>query len=308
MRISLMIEGQEGVTWDDWLALAQACERYGLEGLFRSDHYGSLFTPDRGSLDAWATLSALAAVTERILLGTMVSPATFRHPSELAKVVATVDHVSRGRVELGLGAGWNEPEHLAYGFPFGSLSERIGRLAEQLEIVRKAWELEEFNFEGRFYRLKRCRALPKPFQEPHPPLIVGGAAKPRALDLAARWADEYNTTFVAPEEAKMRRQRLVEACARVGRQPLTFSVMTLVVIGSDREEVVERAHRAMVCLGIEGDPRAFLDQRRDSALVGTLEEVAARLFEYEKAGVERMTLQHPDHEDLETVALLGQLP
>src|SRR3954452_25604889 len=140
MRVSLMIEGQEGVTWEDWQALAGACEEHGVEALFRSDHYLSVEGhADRGALDAWATLAALAAVTSTVRLGTLVSPATFRHPSELAKVVATADHVSGGRVELGLGTGWLEAEHRAYGFPFPPLGERMERLDEQLAVVTGEW-------------------------------------------------------------------------------------------------------------------------------------------------------------------------
>src|SRR6476646_7906495 len=135
-----MIEGQEGVAWDEWVALARACEEHGLEGLFRSDHYQSVFDlSGRGSLDAWAILAGLAAVTERIRLGTLVSPATFRHPSELAKVVATVDHISGGRMELGIGAGWFEREHAELGFPFPALDARMAMFAEQVEIVVREW-------------------------------------------------------------------------------------------------------------------------------------------------------------------------
>src|SRR5712691_2350333 len=162
-----MIEGQEGITWEEWLAVAAACERHGLEGLFRSDHYDSAVgQAGRGSLDACATLAALAAETSVIRLGTLVSPATFRHPSELAKVAVTADHVSGGRVELGLGAGWYEAEHRAFGFPFPEQSVRLGLLAEQLEIVHRQWTEETFSFEGRHYRLVDCRAEPKPLQQP----------------------------------------------------------------------------------------------------------------------------------------------
>ena len=201
MRVCLMIEGQEDVTWDQWLALAGACEEHGLEGLFRSDHYESVMgMRERGSLDAWATLAALAARTSRIRLGTLVSPATFRHPSVLAKNVATVDHVSGGRVELGLGAGWHEGEHRAYGFEFPPTPTRMERLAEQLEIVTRSWTEDAFSFQGRHYQVQDLRALPKPVQRPRPTLLVGGGAGPKSLGLAARWADEYNTTGVPLEE------------------------------------------------------------------------------------------------------------
>ncbi|MGH2819948.1 MAG: LLM class flavin-dependent oxidoreductase, partial [Actinomycetota bacterium] len=163
MRICLMIEGQEDVGWKQWQALAVACEESGLEGLFRSDHYLSVGGhAERGSLDAWTTLAGLAAQTERIRLGTMVSPATFRHPSALAKSVVTVDHISGGRVELGLGAGWHEAEHRAYGFPFAGAPTRLEVLGEQLEIVRGAWDEGPFEFDGRHYRLEGLDALPKP--------------------------------------------------------------------------------------------------------------------------------------------------
>jgi alkanesulfonate monooxygenase SsuD/methylene tetrahydromethanopterin reductase-like flavin-dependent oxidoreductase (luciferase family) len=207
-----MIEGQEDVTWEEWVALAWACEENGLEGLFRSDHYASVmgvFT--RGALDAWATLAALAAVTERIRLGSLVPPATFRHPSALAKAVVTADHVSGGRVELGLGAGWNEPEHAMYGFPFPEQSVRLELFAEQLEIVHRQWTEDVFDFVGRHYRLEGCRALPKPLQDPHPPLIVGGRAGRGTADPAVRWADEYNTLFASVETVSERRRKLDEA-------------------------------------------------------------------------------------------------
>ena len=171
-----MIEGQEGVTWEDWLALAAACEENGLTGLFTSDHYLSFHRGrEQGSFDAWTVLSALAARTERIRLGTLVSPATFRHPSVLAKAATTVDHVSGGRAELGMGAGWNEEEHRTYGFPFPPLGVRMAMLAEQLRIVHETWTEASLTHEGEHYRLEENPGLPKPAQTPHPPLIVGSA-------------------------------------------------------------------------------------------------------------------------------------
>jgi F420-dependent oxidoreductase-like protein len=299
-----MIEGQEGVSWPQWVSLARACEDGGLEGLFRSDHYRSVFDiSGRGSLDAWATLCGLAALTERIRLGTMVSPATFRRPSVLARMVATADHISGGRVELGLGAGWNVAEHEAYGFPFPELGERMELLEEQLEIVHRQWTEEEFSFDGRHYRLERCRAEPKPLQRPHPPLIMGGAAGPRAARLAARWADEYNTTFATVDQCRERRARIAEACERAGRKPIPFSLMIPCVVGRGPGEVLERARRRLAAAGREDDPAGLL--AREDHVVGTVEEVVARLRDYERAGVERVFLQHLDHADLEMVALLA---
>ena len=294
MRICLMIEGQEGQTWEEWQALAQACEEHGLEGLFRSDHYGSLLGPGRAALDAWATLAALAAQTTRIRLGTLVSPATFRHPSVLAKLAATVDHVSGGRVELGLGAGWNEEEHRRHGFEFPELPVRLERFQEQLEIVRRSWSEDEFDFNGRHYRLEGCRALPKPLQQ-H--LIVGGGGKRGTLEPARRFADEYNAPFVSPERVGEIRQRWDK----------TLSVMTGCIVGADRADLLDRVRRVLARMERGGDPEAFVEESRGSWVIGTLDEARARIAEYEAAGVERMMLQHLDHADLDAVALMAEL-
>ncbi len=182
-----MVEGQEGVTWTEWVALARTCEAHGIPKLFRSDHYLNLGgVAERGSLDAWGTLSALAAVTSTLRLGTMVSPATFRHPSELAKLVTTADRISNGRVELGLGAGWNDREHEAYGFPFPDLRTRMDVLEEQLQVVLGNWTGTAdapFSFDGEHYTLHELDAEPKPVQQPHPPLLArrhGRSAQLRA--------------------------------------------------------------------------------------------------------------------------------
>jgi alkanesulfonate monooxygenase SsuD/methylene tetrahydromethanopterin reductase-like flavin-dependent oxidoreductase (luciferase family) len=305
----LMIEGQEGVTWDHWVALAGACERGGLEGLFRSDHYSSVFGVEgRGSLDAWATINALAAVTERLRLGTMVSPATFRHPSELARVACTADHVSGGRIELGLGAGWNEREHRAFGFSFHDTRTRIALFAEQLEIIHRQWTEDSFSFSGEHYTLEDCQALPRPLQTPHPPLIVGGAAKPGTVGPAVRFADEYNTTYAGPDEARERRARIGEAGERAGRDPssMTFSIMTGMLVATDRSELLERARRTMLRTLETGDPAAWLAQQKAAGwIAGTVDEVAGQLRALADAGVERFFLQHLDHTDLDTVELLA---
>jgi F420-dependent oxidoreductase-like protein len=245
-----MIEGQEGVTWDQWLRLARACEEDGFIGLFRSDHYLSFDRPrQRGALDAWTTVAALGVATERIRLGTMVSPVTFRHPTLLAKSVVTADHASNGRVELGMGAGWFEREHTAYGFPFPPVAERLDILAEQIEIVHRLWDHreEEVSFDGAHYWLTACSALPKPLQQPHPPLIVGGAAGPRSARLAARWADEYNVVFVDPATARDRHRRISLACEAIGRDPgeVRFSMLSRVVIGASEHDLEQRVTALM---------------------------------------------------------------
>jgi alkanesulfonate monooxygenase SsuD/methylene tetrahydromethanopterin reductase-like flavin-dependent oxidoreductase (luciferase family) len=292
-----MIEGQEGVSWEQWLALGQACEEHGIETLFRSDHYLSQGDDGRrDALDAWTTLAGLAARTTELRLGTLVSPVTFRHPAVLAKSAVTVDHISSGRVEVGMGAGWMEPEHTAYGFPFPELSERLRLLAEHLETVREHWTAGA--------------ALPKPVQRPHPPLIVGGSAGRGTTEPAARFADEYNTLLADAKECARRRRRLDEACERVGRDPATlrFSLMTGCLVGADRDELRERAQRLLARRGEEGgDPDALVARYRERGVAGTPDEIVERLGELEEAGrVERVMLQHLQHDDLEAVALIGR--
>ena len=282
MRVCLMIEGQEGVTWEQWRALATTAEAAGFEALFRSDHYMPLEGGAGGSLDAWATINALAAITSTIRLGTLVSPATFRHPSNLARQVVTADHVSNGRVELGLGAGWHEGEHAAFGFPFESTKARFDRLTEQMEIVHRSWTEGPFDFEGRHYRLEQADPQPKPLQDPHPPLIAGGGAKPRGVALAARWADEYNTVYATVDECRERRERVAAACAQAGRDPIPFSLMT--------------------SFAVDGDPA----EHDPAWIVGSLDQMADQLRALEQAGVERIMLQHLRHDDLDAVELIGR--
>jgi F420-dependent oxidoreductase-like protein len=302
-----MIEGQEDVTWDQWRALALACEENGFEALFRSDHYLSVEgRTERGSLDAWTTLGALAAITERVRLGTLVSPATFRHPSVLAKSAVTVDHVSGGRVELGLGAGWNELEHSSYGFPFADLRTRMDVMAEQAEIIARSLEAEPFSFEGEHYRVENLDALPKPVQRPRMPIVMGGSGGPRGMAIAARWADEYNTVFVTPEQAAERRERWARAWADAGRDPdaLVFSVMTAAVVGTDEAQMRARAERLAEKRGI--DPDSLLPGLSTNGVVGTVDQAAERIREYEQAGVQRVMLQHLLHDDIEAVELIGR--
>ncbi len=309
MRFCLMIEGQEGITWEQWLAISRACERLGFEALFTSDHYLSVMgARGRGSNDAWALLAALAARTERLRLGTLVSPVTFRLPAVLAKAATTVDAISGGRVEIGMGAGWWEQEHLAHGFPFPPSAERMRMLEEQLEIVHGLLTQESFSFRGRHYALERCELLPKPVQRPHPPLIVGGGGGPRIARLAARWADEFNTVGGTPAEVAERFARVRDAVDRAGRDQAAFttSLMTWVYVGEDDRSLRDRIERARAI-----DPRAgafdeFLAEIERDCIVGTPERAAARLSEYGAAGVQRVMLNHSLFDDLDTIALLAE--
>ena len=300
-----MIEGQEGVTWPQWRALAEACERHGIPTLFRSDHYLNLDGehPERGALDAWGTVNALAALTSTLRLGTLVSPASFRHPSILAKLVVTADHVSDGRIDLGLGAGWHEREHEAYGFPFASTKERMDVLEEQLEIVLGNWGDEPFTFEGAHYTLRDLDAQPKPVQRPHPPLIIGGSGGARSAAFAARYADEYNTPFATVDDVRARREAVVKACEDAGREPLPFSIMTGVIVGRDDAELRERVGRLAAVIG--QDPGELLSQAPPAWIIATLDEATERLLALRDAGVSRVMCQQLLHEDLDAVALLG---
>jgi alkanesulfonate monooxygenase SsuD/methylene tetrahydromethanopterin reductase-like flavin-dependent oxidoreductase (luciferase family) len=279
MRINLMIEGQEGVTWEQWLALAQAAEDAGLEGLFRSDHYRAIVNVNpAGSLDAWTTLAGIAARTARIRLGTMVSPVTFRPASVLAKSVVTVDHISNGRVELGIGAGWYEAEHVTYGFDFKTTRERLDELDRQLAEIHRQWTTA-------------VDILPKPVQEPHPPIIVGGSARPRTVRAAVRWADEYNTVFPTVDEARERKQVLDEAARAAGRDPLRYSMMIGCVVGRTEDDVESRLAR----------------NPNPPPIAGTVDRVVEQLRAYQAVGVERAMLQHLLHDDVEMVKVLGDV-
>ncbi|MGH2746402.1 MAG: LLM class F420-dependent oxidoreductase [Actinomycetota bacterium] len=309
MRLCLMIEGQEGVTWDQWLDLARTAEGAGLEGLFRSDHYVSVRgRTELGSLDAWTTLAGLAAHTTRLRLGTLVSPATFRHPSVLAKSVATVDHISGGRVELGMGAGWYELEHAAYGFEFPDTATRLGRLAEQLEIVHRTWTEDGLDFTGDHYRLSSLDGRPKPVQTPHPPIIVGGSGGARSVALAARWADEYNTLLAAPEECRSRKESLAAAWDKEGRDPetLRFSLMTSVLIGETDADLHRRAARLAEWRGRGEEPGEVLESMKERGVVGTADQAIEALGTLADAGIDRVMLQHLLHDDLDTVELIGK--
>jgi F420-dependent oxidoreductase-like protein len=307
MRVCLMIEGQEGVTWDDWVRLARLTEEHGLEGLFRSDHYTAIIRSDADAHDAWATLAGLAAVTERIRLGTLVSPATFRHPSVLARMAVTVDHISGGRLDVGMGSGWYEREHEAHGFPFLDGRRRFELFAEQVEVVVRSWTEERFDHDGDAYRLHDQVALPRPLQQPHPPLVLGGRVKQRFASLAARYATEVNTLGASNDELRERKAALDRACADLGRDPATlgYSVMTACFLGETAVDVRERVARFLAVRDDGTDPEALITERRDRWLVGTVDEVAERIRELGELGVTRVFLQHLNHADDDMVALAG---
>lgn len=301
VEFCLFTEPQQGATYDDLLALARAGEDLGLDGFFRSDHYLA-FDGDGlpGPSDAWITLAGLARDTQRLRLGTLVSPATFREPAVLALQVAQVDQMSGGRAELGLGAGWFEAEHLAFGLPFPSIAERFDRFAEQLEIVTRLWTLpvgETFGVDGTHHRVVDNRGLPKPVQQPVP-LIIGGGGKSRTPHLAARYATEFNTGFVPVDEALARYERVRAACARQGRDAasLKLSFAGTTAVGTSDAEVARRA----AAFG------GSVEELRSTGLCGTPGEVVDRLGTLLDAGVRRFYVQILDLHDLDHVALVAQ--
>ncbi|MDQ2725182.1 MAG: LLM class F420-dependent oxidoreductase [Actinomycetota bacterium] len=302
MRLRIFTEPQLGATYDDQLAAAVCAEEGGFDAYLRSDHFLTMGDRDGlpGPTDAWITLAGLARETSRIRLGTLLTSATFRLPGPLAVAVAEVDAMSRGRVELGLGAGWYTDEHTAYGMPFPSTSERFERLEEQLAIIPGLWETamgETFDFAGAHYQLSNSPALPKPAQKPRPPVIIGGAGLKRTPALAARFADELNTPFMSSEDAKVRYAAADEACRAVGRDPddLGRSAAVVVCCGSGDAEVARRAE----VIGRE------VDDLKANGVCGSPAEVVARLEEWRQAGADTVYLQMLDLSDLDHIGLIG---
>jgi F420-dependent oxidoreductase-like protein len=298
MKLALMIEGQEGVTWEHWCALADACEQHGVDTLFRSDHYISQSAEATNvAHDAWTTLAGLAAHTATLRLGTLVSPATFRLPGLLANAVATVDHISGGgRIELGLGAGWMEREHRAYGFPFPETKTRLAMFAEQLEIVHRLWTEDRVTFHGEHYTLEDAPAQPRPLAKPR--IVVGGSGTLGTVEPALKFADEYNAPFVSPDE-------LARIKAKVPGLPV--STMTGCIVGATRDDALERAQTLYGRVQRDVDFDTWLGRYAQRAIVGSVDEAAARLREYAAVGCERVMLQHLLHTDLEPVRLIGLL-
>lgn len=301
-----MVEGQEGETWQDWVALARAAEQNGLDGLFRSDHYLSMNDPGTPAMDAWAILAGLAGRTERIRLGTLVSPATFRHPSALANMVTTVDHISNGRAELGLGAGWYEAEHRTFGFQSPPSATRFEILEEQAEIISRQWTEDDVSFAGRHFTLEHCSAAPKPVQKP-PPMIIGGSGKPRTVGVAVRFGAEYNASVFSTRHCGELRSALDRACENEGRDPRTlrFSAMAQnTVIGTSAADLERKIDRVQREMGTANG--RLLSEPVSRWFTATTTEAVERLSEWAAAGAHRVMLQHQLWSDLETVALIGK--
>ena len=301
MQLRIFTEPQEGAEYGTLLAVAQAAEQLGFDAFFRSDHYLAIDASGLpGPTDAWITLAGLARETSRIRLGTLVTPVTFRLPGPLAITVAQVDRMSGGRVELGLGTGWFDAEHTAYGIPFPPLAERFDRLEEQLEVVTGLWGTAEgktFSFSGSYYTLTDSPALPKPVQRPRPPVLIGGGGERRTPRLAARFADEYNVPFDTVEASVAAFGRVREACQEAGRDPgsLRYSAAQTVCCGRDEAELARRAEAT-------GEQLAEL---RRSGLAGSPAEIVDKLGRFAAAGAERVYLQVLDLHDLDHLELIA---
>ncbi len=315
MRLNLMLEPQEGMSYADQLAVARRAEAAGFPALYRSDHYTSVGGREGlASTDAWAALAGLAVQTERIALGTLVSPVTFRPAGNLAKVVATVAEMAgtgpdgASRIHLGFGTGWLEVEHRQHGFPFEDLGTRFRRLEEHLQVVLGLWDPDQrpFTFTGEFETVRDAVFAPVP--DPRPRIIIGGRGLTRTPRLAARYADELNTTFASPDGCATRRKALDEACRAIGRDPasIPLTLMTGCVVGRTREEFEERARTLQQQSGDQRPLEDWLDGLRDEWVLGTPDQAVAHLRALADAGVEAVMLQHQLYADLDMIDLIAE--
>ena len=321
MRFAIQIEPQQGMSYGDHVAIAKRAEANGLEALFRSDHYSSFPGPaGKPTTDAWAVLAGLARDTDRIGLGTLVSPVTFRHPGNFAKVATTVDEMSGGRLEVGLGAGWNDLEHRQLGLAFPSIKERADLLEDQLAILHGLWgEPDGWSYEGKVVSVTDADFKPKPVDVPgrprtpiggaRPRILVGSGGSPRSYRLGARYADEYNISSAdSPELVRGIYAELDAACVAIGRDPatLTRSAMIGVLIGRTDTEVRDRFDEMTRILGDDADAD-WLAEREKRWIVGTPDQARDTVRAFAAAGVERIMLQDFNPWDLDMVDVIGEV-
>ncbi|PJE16728.1 LLM class F420-dependent oxidoreductase [Mycobacterium sp.] len=302
MDFRAFVEPQQGATYADQLAVAQAAEDLGFDAFFRSDHYLAMSGDGGpGPTDSWVTLGAIARETSHIRLGTLVTSATFRYPGPLAIAVAQVDEMSGGRVEFGLGSGWFEAEHRAYGIPFPSVRERFDRLTEQLAVITGLWTTpagQTFDHAGEHYTINDSPGLPKPVQSPHPPIVVGGTGAKRTPALAAQYAAEFNVPFATIDIVRTQFERVADAVAAAGRaaDSIVYSSAFVLCAGRDDAEVARRAS----VIGREVD-----EMRSNSPLVGSPDEIVDKLGPWRELGVQRVYAQLLDMSDLAHLELLA---
>ncbi len=298
MQLGVMIEGQEGLTWDLWRHLAELTERLGYESLWRSDHLRSLAgVGDRDTIETWASLTYLATATRRIRFGPLVSPMTFRHPSLLAFQAAAVNALSGGRLVLGMGAGWNAPEHEAFGLPFPPVKTRMDMLEDALGMMRALTTEQHASFSGKIYSLQNAYLAPKPPEHPFPPILIGGKGEKRTLRLAARYADEWNASALTPEGFREKNLIFEQHCREVGRDPGEVQRSLMLTFLVAESEAGLREHLARIRQRHPGAaPPEAMDHpeqlRERGWLVGRPEEVVSQLRALEAEGVQRVMLQH----------------
>jgi F420-dependent oxidoreductase-like protein len=320
MRFALMIEPQQGLSYAEQLAIVRRAESVGFESFFRSDHYQSFPGPSgERTTDAWAVLAGLSRETSTIGLGTLVSPVTFRHVGNLAKIVTTVDEMSGGRVEFGLGAGWNEPEHRQLGLPFPEIKERADLMEEQFAVLHGLWgEPDGWSFEGRHVTIAGAEFHPKPVERPgrpvspngaaRPRLLTGGEGSPRSLRIAARYTDEFNLSSSSPATASTKFAELGAACEAIGRDPATMgrSVMAGVLIGRDEAELARRKTALLAAFGNESGGDAWFATRKPRWVLGTPDQARAMVERFAAAGAERLMLQDFIPRDLAMIDLMAE--
>ena len=311
MQLGVMIEGQEGLTWDRWRQIMACVEALGFESLWRSDHFMSLVDVDRESLETWVALTLAAAETTRLRFGPLVCPITFRHPSLLARMAAAVDALSGGRLVLGVGAGWNGQEHRAFGLPFPPLQERIDMLEEGLEVITRLLGDEPAQFAGRYYQLEGPNPRPKPVQRPRIPVLIGTTGERRMLRIVARYADEWDVPgTITPVAYRAKRERLAAYCREINRDPreIRHCVSTAFLIGRNEQELRRRTvamQQLMPHLASLDIASVHNALRKEEWLIGTPDRIVAALQALADEGVERVMLQHNDQTDFEALELVA---
>jgi F420-dependent oxidoreductase-like protein len=311
MKLGVMIEGQEGLNWERWKQITRATEDLGFESLWRSDHFFSLMGPrDRDALETFVSLVHVAENTSRINFGTLVCSMTFRHPSLLARMAAGVDRLSGGRFILGIGAGWNVPEHEAFGIPFLSMKRRMDILEDSAAIIRGLWSEDSFSFKGMAFELKEARLNPKPARSPAP-LLIGGGGEKRTLRTVARFASEWNSTPIGVERYRQKVKVLEAHCAKIGRDPATIdrSMMCAFMIGRNQDEVLKRIEalqRVMPPMAATPADQLAKGLASRGWLVGTPTEVVEQVRSIEAEGVSRIMLQHHNQTDFDVLELIAK--
>lgn len=299
MRIGLMVEGQNGLSWERWIHILQLAERLHFPSVFRSDHY--FIGEPQDSLEAYLSFAVAARETSTIRFGPLVTPVTFRAPVDVGRMAAQIDLLSGGRFVMGLGAGWNGPEHRAYGIPFPSVRERMDRLEEALLLIRALWNDSPATFTGQHYQLERADLKPKPASG-RPPILVGGSGEKRTLKLVARYASEWNCVNLAADVYAQKRAVLERHCEAIGRDPSTIarSMMAFAAVGPDTASLDRITRRLMRMWGVPEDtsPADYrVSMRARGLIAGTTDEVVDCLGAYARAGLQEIDLQHLDYDD-----------